>query len=579
MKTKKNLRSLLAAALFLGVFLCGASSLHARTTYEIFVHGLHPLNHCQTRNANWGKTDPNDYWLGLVPTSSTRRFVGFNTNAAGGAFGAGACAAQGELQYAMDTFCLNDDCKIYTHSTGGLVMSYWLDQQQSISWWQRKSYRIKQIRLMANASGGSEWADSFKWLSYDYDKQTSWDNMGYSTVLDSVRIPVARSKYDHNRTNGYTMQLTSGTGKITGASHVARLASVWMRGENDSIVSNHSLCGMRFVGDYEKCTSGTATVQYDMASLVCADGWLFNQQGKNTCEGLDANTWAWLRWATKWDNHSVFSPSVNDGHNHMASMVEYLDTAAAQNEVLQNANFIAGTVTHSYNSDGGLRRLLTNYENTWEQISGKLKQISVGDGGEVWGVNSANDIYRYNGNQTWTQIAGKLKHVSVGQNGVVWGIGPSDTIHRYNGNNTWTTISGSLKQVDVGPLGEVWGVNSSNNIFRYNGNNTWTQVTGASLKYVSVGESGVVFGVAPDGKIYRSNGTNTWALIAGNLKQIDFGPDLAIWGVNSADQIFRYEGGGAWTQMPGLLKHISIGPEGHRWGVNSSDNVYHMITN
>ena len=574
-KIKRIRRITFLPAFILGVLLWGAGSLQA-AHYDIFVQGLDPVfNHCNSnRNSNWGKQDVGTYWFGLVPDYTNNRiFVGFNTRATDGAFSNDACGAQSELTYAMNTFCKRGvhTCKIYTHSTGGLVMTYFLKKLQDISYWDRPKYGIQNIRLMANASGGSELAEltAYKWYnpftSSGLKNVSGTSISGISTVQNSVRVTVARQRFDHNRTNGYALQLTSGTGKIAGF-------NFFMRGENDSVVSNHSLCGMRFVGNYQKCRDGTSTVQYDAHTLVCYTNYLFDSGDRYDCNALNENTWSSYRWAHKWDNHHVYAQSQNDSSNHLYAMLHYLEKNADRTA---QYNEVVGTWAN--------RRLHENHEGKWYNIPGKLKQISAGDGGEVWGVNSANNIYRYNGNHGWTQIAGQLKHVSVGQNGVVWGVNSNDDVFRYNGNNTWTQIAGKLKQVDVGPLGEVWGVNSSNNIYRYNGNNTWTQVTGASLKYVSVGESGVVFGVAPDGRIYRSNSTNTWALIAGNLKQIDFGPnqndgvDLGIWGVNYQDQIFRYNGGGTWTQIPGGLKHVSVGAHGYRWGVSSSDDIFYLV--
>lgn len=210
---------------------------------------------------------------------------------------------------------------------------------------------------------------------------------------------------------------------------------------------------------------------------------------------------------------------------------------------------------------------------SWMRISGALKQVSVGFGGEVWGVNSADMIYRYNGNNSWTQIPGRLKHVSVGQNGVVWGVNSADMIYHYNGNGTWTNIAGRLKQIEVGAGGEVWGVNSADMIYRYNGNNTWTNIAGR-LKYVSVGQNGVVWGVNSSDMIYRYNGNNTWTQIPGALKQVEVGSGNQVWGVNSGDFIYRFDNDNTWTQASGRLKHVSVGANGLVWGVNSSDFIY-----
>ncbi|MDJ0901761.1 MAG: hypothetical protein QNJ55_23470, partial [Xenococcus sp. MO_188.B8] len=67
----------------------------------------------------------------------------------------------------------------------------------------------------------------------------------------------------------------------------------------------------------------------------------------------------------------------------------------------------------------------------WRQIAGKLKQISVGSAGEIWGVNSSDNIYQYTGENSWQQIAGGLKWVSVAADGTVFGVNSNDDIYRY----------------------------------------------------------------------------------------------------------------------------------------------------
>lgn len=77
----------------------------------------------------------------------------------------------------------------------------------------------------------------------------------------------------------------------------------------------------------------------------------------------------------------------------------------------------------------------------WQQVSGKLKQISVGSASHIWGVNASNLIYRYT-NGAWETIGGSLKHVSVGTDGAVFGVNVNDTVYQYD---HWTsTLSNKL---------------------------------------------------------------------------------------------------------------------------------------
>ena len=55
-----------------------------------------------------------------------------------------------------------------------------------------------------------------------------------------------------------------------------------------------------------------------------------------------------------------------------------------------------------------------------------LLKISVSKNNHVWGVNSGDYIYRRTGNR-WQQVSGRLKVVSVGLSGV-WGVNSNDDI-------------------------------------------------------------------------------------------------------------------------------------------------------
>ena len=139
-----------------------------------------------------------------------------------------------------------------------------------------------------------------------------------------------------------------------------------------------------------------------------------------------------------------------------------------------------------------------NYK--WQQVPGKLKQISVGSASQIWGVNKNDEIFQYVNNQ-WQKISGGLKHVSVAADGTVWGVNAGDLIHQYLGNNQWKQISGGLKQISVGSASQIWGVNKNDEIFRYV-NNQWEKISGG-LKYVSVAADGTVWGVNANDDIFR----------------------------------------------------------------------------
>lgn len=221
----------------------------------------------------------------------------------------------------------------------------------------------------------------------------------------------------------------------------------------------------------------------------------------------------------------------------------------------------------------------------WQNIPGRLKQISAGYGGEVWGVNSSNRVYKYNGASGWTDYTTNtgqlLKYVSVGQDGVVWGVDANNYVYRLNGCCSWQSVAGRLKQISVGAGGEVWGVGTDDRIYRRDGG-SWVQPTPSSrLKHVSVGagvDGGEVWGVNSSNNIYRYNGIN-WTQIprgsTGGLKQVSVGMNGEVWGVGTNDKIYRYDDPG-WDQVPGGLKHVSSGFHEEIWGVSSNDYIWRL---
>lgn len=146
------------------------------------------------------------------------------------------------------------------------------------------------------------------------------------------------------------------------------------------------------------------------------------------------------------------------------------------------------------------------YSGTWHQIPApvKMKDISIGPNGDVWSVSFDGDIYNFN-YTTWEQIPGKLKNISVGPFGYgIWGTNDSDQIWNYDTvKKVWTLIPGKLKNISVGKNGDILGTNQDNIIWRYNKDYTWSMVPG-KLNTISVGPNGELWGTSAEGKIFTN---------------------------------------------------------------------------
>ncbi|XP_076147561.1 fish-egg lectin-like [Alosa pseudoharengus] len=198
---------------------------------------------------------------------------------------------------------------------------------------------------------------------------------------------------------------------------------------------------------------------------------------------------------------------------------------------------------------------------------GKLKHVTVGPAG-VWGVNSANNIYKLVAAK-WVQLIFRcgprqLKQIDAGGDQFVSGAShlddslclPMDSTIGYIGANSpvdWVSLGGKLKYYSCGPY-SCWGVSSKDEIFmRKKVNSTHCQ------------------------------GVGGWQHIAGSLSMIEVGGDGSVYGVNSIGNVYRrdftsdcHPEGEGWTQIPlysGDVKHVSY-DTGHLWIIRKNDNIF-----
>ncbi|MBE7440550.1 MAG: hypothetical protein HS115_19015 [Spirochaetales bacterium] len=270
------------------LFTLSLGSVQA-VTYKLFVHGRSSKNHCGTFNGvNSGTVDVNGYWSGwgYTPNTTNVRYVGFYGEASGGAYSWSNCGAQLQLNQALNTFCTGtNDCEIYTHSTGGLVVSAFFGKYPYTASW----YNIRRIQLLASAAGGSELAN----IANTFLGWTGWSN--YGGELDhSVSTSGARNGFNHYQSGGLRYYTTSGIGKDSETFYITWM---FLPGYDDGVVANHSLCSVNRVADVDvRCTTGNAMMR---ESYRCGFLWL------STCYD---NYYRWTPFYT------VFSGGSSDTH-------------------------------------------------------------------------------------------------------------------------------------------------------------------------------------------------------------------------------------------------------------------------
>ncbi|XP_063078627.1 fish-egg lectin-like [Engraulis encrasicolus] len=231
------------------------------------------------------------------------------------------------------------------------------------------------------------------------------------------------------------------------------------------------------------------------------------------------------------------------------------------------------------------------------RVEGALVQIDVG-GGQVFGVNSANNIYTLH-ESTWCHVPGKLQHVTVGPAGV-WGVNKENNIFKLVAGK-WVQIPGLLKQIDAGGDEFMAGVNSNDHIYCLNKGSSiqpcrekseWTNIPGG-LKYYSCGPISC-WGVSKGNHIYirkgvtpaACEGVGNYQHIGGALSMIEVGQDGSVYGVNHGGNIYHRTGitieqpeGTGWTHIDlfrGQAKHVSF-DLGHLWIILKNDQIYDCI--
>ena len=222
-----------------------------------------------------------------------------------------------------------------------------------------------------------------------------------------------------------------------------------------------------------------------------------------------------------------------------------------------------------------------------------LSQIAVGGGNAlqadaVWGLDSSGNIYKATKSGTswvFSPIPGVLDFIAVGigyndscHPYEVWGLNSAAQIFRYNFCvQNWDQVPGSLATLAVGG-GEIWGINGNGKPFRFNFDTLlFDQSFSGTPEQIAVGPNGVwaldsnyveVFDYVHQS--FYSTSTDATQIQAGGN---------GIWGIDIYQQIFRLEATTARRSLfPGALVSISVGSGGGVWGLDSSGKAYGFTT-
>lgn len=252
----------------------------------------------------------------------------------------------------------------------------------------------------------------------------------------------------------------------------------------------------------------------------------------------------------------------------------------------------------------------------FKKVTGaSLEKIAVGDADNVWGLDAAGKIFRYNtGTGKFVQVAKTqtLKQIAVGAE--VWGIGAKGAPHKWDGdkfvkvdglaayigvplsggtpwtrfgqsilkyNNTkkaFTAVAGTYQALAVGDnSNDVWALDNDGCACMWN-SKKFVKRDDESLrfKYIAVGNSHV-YAISLSERIYRTSLLTGYVqpsfedgLIntSGRLNYVDAGitsifakegsADVeTIWGMNSAGKAYELKNG--WVYRGGPFSKLAVG--------------------
>jgi virginiamycin B lyase len=231
---------------------------------------------------------------------------------------------------------------------------------------------------------------------------------------------------------------------------------------------------------------------------------------------------------------------------------------------------------------------------TFNQVSGLLVQIAVGGGNmqqpdAVWGVNSNQQIFQFSGG-SWVQVSGLLTSISVGTGHggcypyEVWGVNSSHQVWRFNNcTGKWEVgVSGFSSVTSSGA--EVWGIGTNGNVYRFNFSTlAFEQMPSTMYQLAITGGGGAVFGLHtafPNPVIYEFNpGTQNWFQVPGTVRTLSAGGN-EVWGINRSNVLLKLSPTSqTWTSFPGSYSQVIVGNGGGGvWTIDFSGNVYTFVT-
>lgn len=236
----------------------------------------------------------------------------------------------------------------------------------------------------------------------------------------------------------------------------------------------------------------------------------------------------------------------------------------------------------------------------WVPVAGKLRNISVGSWGNVWGIDARGIAFRYSGYDAkpWVEVpfGKKLNDISAARDGTVWAGGTGFAVRFDWDQEKWVDGETSgLEKCDVvsisaGSESSVWCTSSLELAYRLSADKKWERAEMQTASWISAAGDGTVWKVYL-GKPHRRTGKDEdWPQFGSvALSRIVVGSRMNVWGLEQhRGTAMRYLGlqkHAQWVEIPdpqtarreGLdLRFVGIGAaeDGSVWAVDDTDTVF-----
>lgn len=184
---------------------------------------------------------------------------------------------------------------------------------------------------------------------------------------------------------------------------------------------------------------------------------------------------------------------------------------------------------------------------------GLMQSYMVVDANDIWAVDNAFKLYRWNGR--WTlQSNASSNWLRLGWDGAVYGLnlttgGNPQSLMRFNGFSQWVTTPLAINYItDMASRdgsGLWWShLQNANPVMQFWPGGIWQDMGGGVFATISGAADGAVWGTDVNNAILRYNGTS-WDSIAGLAKQVSVGRKDLVWSLDINGNAQRWTGS-AW---------------------------------